>query len=159
LMDWISFTESGSPLNKSFMWRFSTWDSNEIFSLDQLKAKPVCYLSKTVASRYQLHQWKTAGFTTSEWRERMEMLSLYSHLSPPKYQKLPAQKGSTTFRSVRKDGRSLDLSWWFSRPCIIVMGFIPNAPIPVEVKIDGVTVDESNGVTFVRWIYPLEQTQ
>jgi hypothetical protein len=39
------------------------------------------------------------------------------------------------------------------------MGFIPNAPIPVEVKIDGVTVDESNGVTFVRWIYPLEQTQ
>lgn len=161
LMDWISFTESGSPLNTSFMWRFSTWDSNEIFLLDQLKAKPVSYLSNSVARRphYQLNPWKTGRFTTSEWRERMEMLSLYSHLSPPKYQKLPAQKGSTTFRSVRQDGRSLDLSWWFSRPCIIVMGFIPNAPIPVEVKIDGVTVDESDGVTFVRWIYPLEQTQ
>ena len=107
LMDWISFTESGSPLNTSFMWRFSTWDSNEIFSLDQLKAKPVSYLSNSVASRYQLNPWKTGRFTTSEWRERMEMLSLYSHLSPPKYQKLPAQKGSKTFRSVRQDGRSL----------------------------------------------------
>lgn len=159
LMPWVSSTESGTPLNKSFMWRFPDWGSNDVFTLDQLKAKPISDLSSSVASRYQLNPWKSARFSTSEWRERMEMLSLYSHLSPPKYQKLPAVKGSKSFRSIRQDGRSLDLSWWFSRPCIIVMGFIPNAPIPVEVQIDGETVDDSEGVTFVRWIYPLEQTQ
>jgi len=159
LMEWISSTESGSPLNISFMWRFPEWGSNDVFSLDQLKAKPISYMSNSVASRYQLNPWRTGRLTTSEWRKHFEMLSLYSHLSPPKYQKLPMQKGSKTFRSIRQDGRSLDLSWWFSRPCIIVMGFIPDAPIPVEVKIDGETVYESQGVTFVRWIYPLEQTQ
>ncbi len=159
LLPWIKHTESGNTLNKSFAWRLSSWESGETLRLDSLRPDPMSSFSSSVSNRYQLNPWSTGRMTVSQWRTHMEMLSLYSQLTPPKYQKLPQLKGGKTFRSIRQDGRSLDLSWWFGRPCIIVMGFIPDSPIPVKVNIDGDPVLDSKGVTFVRWVFPLEQTQ
>jgi len=157
LMPWVRESESGNLLNRAFVWRQTRWESEEILPLDQLSADPVSSFSNP-KSRYQLNPWHTGRYSVAEMRTRMEMLSLYSHLAPPWYQKQPNQKGPKTFRSVRHDGRSLDLSWWFGRPCIIVMGFLQNSPIPVPIRVDGKIVDDSEGVTFVRWVYPLEQT-
>ena len=157
-MQWVKQTESGNLLNQAYMWKKGSWKSNEVLHLDQLKTVLKSSLSNGV-TRYTLNPWRSGRFSMSEWRTHMEMLALYSHLTPPKYQKLPDQNGPQTFRSIRYDGRLLDLSWWFGRPCLIVMGFLPDAPIPVDINVDGKTVRESKGVTFVRWVYPLEQTQ
>ena len=158
LLPWVKQTESGNPLNHAFTWRLDgSWKSKEPLPLDQFNADPRSSFSYAVAKRYELNPWRNTQLTRSDWRTQMEMLSLYSHLAPPKYQKLPNQNGPKTSRSIRYDGRSLDLSWWFGRPCLIVMGFLPNAPIPVEIEVDGKTISKSEGVTFVRWIYPLEQ--
>jgi hypothetical protein len=88
------------------------------------------------------------------------MLSLYSHLTPPVYQKDSGSKqGPESYHAIREGGRVLDFAEWFSRPCLIVMGFIPNAPLPVSITSDGEEIKRSKGVTLVRWVYPLEQVQ
>jgi len=88
------------------------------------------------------------------------MLSFYSHLSPPIYKKnANAKQGPASHRTIREGGRDLDLSTWFSRPCIIVMGFLHNSPIPVDISMDGEQINKSAGTTLVRWVYPLEQSQ
>ena len=144
---------------ESFMWRMPSWESGEELVLGQLKPDVASLFSNSTDSRYSVLPNFTSRIQiqNSEWKTRMEMLSLYSQLTPPKYQKQPNEKGPKTFRSIRLDGRSLDLAWWLGRPCIIVMGFIPEAPIPVKVDIDGNGVQDSDGVTFVRWVYPLKQ--
>jgi hypothetical protein len=55
---------------------------------------------------------------------------------------------------ARKLGRELDLSAWFTRPCLIVFGYLDEAPTPVPLLVEGRT-PASVGLTVVRWIYPL----
>jgi hypothetical protein len=66
-----------------------------------------------------------------------------------------SKQSDPQFKISRKGGHELDLAQWFGRPCIIVMGFIPNSPIPVKISVDGDEITESTGETFVRWVYPL----
>ena len=94
----------------------------------------------------------------AEQRRYMIMLSIFNQLDPPKYIKNPRETSmdpsTTTFH--REIGRELDLSPWFTRPCVIVMGFLEGVPSPVPLRVDG--SDEppsSTGLTMVRWIYPL----
>jgi hypothetical protein len=39
------------------------------------------------------------------------------------------------------------------------MGFVKNASIPVEIQVDGEKITKSDGMTMVRWVYPLGTTQ
>ena len=58
----------------------------------------------------------------------------------------------------RTFGRTLDLSPWLSRPCLIITGFLSDSRLPVPLVIDGETdAFESTGLTMVRWILPLPQ--
>jgi hypothetical protein len=84
------------------------------------------------------------------------MLALYSHLKPPVYQKqADSDKSPATHNIVRHGGRRLDFASWFGRPCIIVMGFVNNATLPISLHVDNEEINRSSGMTMVRWVYPL----
>jgi hypothetical protein len=55
----------------------------------------------------------------------------------------------------REVGRELDLSTWFTRPCVIIIGELKGSPCPIPMRLDGREL-LSTGTTIVRWIYPLE---
>lgn len=86
-------------------------------------------------------------------RDSMSMLSLYSMLQPPKYLR-SAQSAGGTLKISRVSGRELDLSDWMTQPCLIVMGWLDQVPLPYELTVDG-EQPESSGLVFVRWIVPL----
>ncbi|MSR19008.1 MAG: hypothetical protein EXS00_07585 [Phycisphaerales bacterium] len=83
----------------------------------------------------------------------LEMLGFFDMLQPPRYLKNPPDDEENA-RISRLLGRSIDLSMWFTRPCLIVQGFVDLDQCPVPVKLGGVT-PPSNGSTFVRVIFPL----
>ena len=94
--------------------------------------------------------------------QRLEMLQLYSMLQPPAYILRDGQ--STGFRGeavrVERDvARGIDLSRWFSQPCLIVIGALKDTGtrevgLPFPFTIDG---DEprADGLTWVRVVFPL----
>jgi hypothetical protein len=105
----------------------------------------------------QLYGAAITGESLSEESRRryLESLSLYSMLEPPEW--LQRNPGQTVVaaRAEREHARELDLSAWLTRPCIIVMGFLENAPTPVPIEVEGEPVG-SSGTTLIRWIYPLD---
>jgi hypothetical protein len=155
LMPWV--TKSGIPINKAYMWRMPIW-GDELINLNLLNANKSSSFSNSVDYRYTN---KEQNFRKLSWRKQLEMLSLYSHLKPPTYIKPSSDTSKTTdsYKSSRDGGRELDFAKWFGRPCLIIMGFLQNSPLPVPISVDGDTIDQSDGVTFVRWIYPLPLTQ
>lgn len=60
--------------------------------------------------------------------------------------------GFTALR--RRLFHGLDLGRWFTRPCVIIVGTLPEHDTPVPLFVDGTPV-ESRGTTIVRWVYPL----
>jgi hypothetical protein len=101
----------------------------------------------------------TTGARLTERRPRLclEMLSFYQQLTPPKYHRL-GDKDPDTAVAIRQLGRELDLSAWFTRPCLIVIGYVQGAPTPVPLRVDG-RAPPGDGLTVVRWIYPLPLDQ
>ena len=87
-------------------------------------------------------------------RRSMEMLSLFHQLTPPSYLKSPDRSGEETARVARDVGRRADLSAWFTRPCVIVTGFLEESACPIPLRVNGEPF-KSQGLTMVRWIYPL----
>ena len=91
---------------------------------------------------------------SSGGRERnLDMLSLFQMLPPPIYRRVATQ-GVSPVRFQRSLGRELDLSAWFTRPCLIVTGFLDAQPLPVPLTLDGDPVP-STGTVMVRWVLPL----
>jgi hypothetical protein len=152
---------NGSVLRNMYAWRVPTWASGESIDFSSLKANDTSAFANAVNYRYGIEdRFGVSNLSPKVWRTKMEMLSLYSHLTPPVYRKKAEDKqGPASHHSIREGGRALDLSMWFSRPCIIVMGFMQNAPIPVEISRDGDEILESQGTTMIRWVYPLEQSR
>jgi hypothetical protein len=153
--------KGGEVLNKVHAWRFTSWKSGDPINFDLLKVSNLTTFENAIKARYQLSDsFQSRNLTNKEWQTKMEMLSFYSHLTPPVFKKLAdVKQGPASHHSIREGGRALDLSSWFSRPCIIVMGFLQNSPIPVDISMDGEQINKSHGTTIVRWVYPLEQTQ
>jgi hypothetical protein len=89
-----------------------------------------------------------------EGRERnLDMLSLFDMLPPPMYRQ-SATQAPPPVRFSRSLGRELDLSPWFTRPCLIVIGFLDAQPLPVSLTLDGEPA-ASTGTVMVRWVLPL----
>ena len=88
----------------------------------------------------------------------MEMLSIYHHLTPPKYHRIGAVDPETVVLG-RKLGRELDLSPWLARPCVIVIGHLADRPTPIPLRIDGKPPATVKGLTVGRWIYPLPRDE
>lgn len=92
---------------------------------------------------------KETANAKSELVKNLIRLSLISELAPPNV----FVQGDTRCLARRETTHTMDLSRWFSQPCVIVMGFVDGeSPVPIEV--DGKTIP-TRGVTMVRWVYPL----
>ncbi|MBC8203493.1 MAG: hypothetical protein H8E91_06650 [Planctomycetes bacterium] len=165
-LPWTSYSESGKPLNVAYSWRLSSsWDPEEPLSLHTFERSNEALIEKGFDERYkQENRWDAYGngaaIPRAEMRKRLEMLSLYSHLKPPVYLKREGSDTSPPSHSIiREGGRELDMASWFGRPCIIIMGFVKNASIPIPIEVDGEEITKSDGMTMVRWVYPLGITQ
>ena len=162
---WIQMNKSGQSLNEAYSWRIPVWKPGETINFADFDATPISSFSNAMRSRYQPEDSKGRLYNArvvskKMWRMKMEMLSLFSHLEPPAYQKSIASTQSPPFyQAIREGGRTLDFAEWFGKPCIIVMGFIPQAPIPVPISVNGEHITQSSGETFVRWVYPLGELQ
>lgn len=98
---------------------------------------------------------KTDPLEPDAWRKQLSMLGLYQMLKPPDYRmNPPAPADTVVVRVTRQLGRELDLSAWFTRPCLIVTGFLDETTCPVPLQIDGRT-PTSRGNAMVRFILPL----
>ena len=161
-LPWIKVSESGKPLNLAWSWRLDAqWEPEEELSLNTFIPKTESLIKLGMDKRYQQEKrWDTYGtgaaMPQQERIRRLEMLALYSHLKPPVYQKQAGKTQSPSSHNIiRKGGRRLDFASWFGRPCIIVMGFVKDAALPISLHVDGEEINHSSGMTMVRWVYPL----
>lgn len=83
----------------------------------------------------------------------LDMLGMYEMLQPPAYY-TNQLKEDTIVRTQRILGRSIDISSWFTTPCVIIWGYLDTATCPVPIEIGGETVP-SSGIVLVRAIFPL----
>jgi hypothetical protein len=88
-------------------------------------------------------------------RRYLESLSFYSMLEPPEWIQAIGTTPVDTARAEREHARELDLGPWFTRPCLIIIGYLDEAPTPVPISVNGAPV-ESEGTVLYRWICPLD---
>lgn len=82
---------------------------------------------------------------------RMEALAWRSMLGQPDY----LNRGTDTrYSLLARDGQLPDLGVWFTQPCVIVVGRLDEAPLPIPLLVDGKRAP-STGRVIVRWVYPL----
>ena len=88
--------------------------------------------------------------------DRLLAVNFYDMLASPPFLMNENQSKPSPIPAVR-DAQGLDLSAWFTQPCVIVVGILnqTEGDLPLPLTVDGRTVPAS-GRTVVRWIYPLE---
>ena len=143
--------------------RSGDWSANRPFALDSFQPAGDILLHESIYKDYIKGMERGLNMAAPmragrpldyrQIRDYFEMLSMYHQLTPPKYRRAGGKDPETVVIS-RKLGRELDLSPWFSRPCLILIGYLEDSPTPVPIQVDG-TTPRSNGLTIVRWIYPL----
>lgn len=87
--------------------------------------------------------------------DQMAALSLF-HIMPPPQEDTQA---NYVYAGQRYYTHGMDLSHWLSHPCVMILGQLGDTgdggvEAPIAMTVDG-EVAPSNGITFVRWIYPL----
>jgi len=85
-------------------------------------------------------------------------LSMFHQLTPPEYllDRAGAQEQMNRVVFNRHVAREIDISEWFSRPSLIVIGYLDNSELPMRVRLnDSDRPVASSGTTMVRWVYPL----
>jgi hypothetical protein len=159
---WVQPMRSGSPLNNGSMWVVPRWEAGQ--TLDLAAIGRSINLESNLAQRYTDNYKSSSGSFTSlpstaaltepERRRFIEMLSVYHQLAPPTYIKSDGQSDPPTVVVRRELGRDLDLSAWFNRPCLILIGYLEGSALPLPLRVENET-PESSGLTVVRWVCPL----
>ncbi len=151
--------------NRGVMKFIPQWKAGETLDLNGVfPPEPVSDrlgLERTIATRYYEPLYKASQINTGfgitgealNVSRAFEMLSLYSMLQPPPYLRNPPENPEL-LRVPRTDGRDLDLSAFFTQPCLIIMGTLDAVTLPYPLTVDGEVV-ESKGRVIVRWIMPL----
>ena len=91
--------------------------------------------------------------------DRIVSMSFFNQLHPPVYSINSAVQPTLARRAV---SHTMDLSRWFTQPCVIVIGQLrlegpQSIPTPFEVRVnDQLRAPSVRGTTVVRWIYPLD---
>ena len=159
---WVNPVSSGQMLNIGNHWKVAgaVAPGGSI----SLAVPAGSILSLSIDNTYS-DRFKSSGFPgvpsgsraigPDDRRWYMEMLSIFQQLAPPRYLVAPNTQGDQQTPSFyREVARELDLSTWFTRPCLIVIGWLENTPTPIPLEADGRPV-ASDGLTLVRWICPL----
>jgi hypothetical protein len=156
---WVQPTQSGRMLNVGRMYAEPVIGRGAAYRIPQSSA--AAGLSLNVYDKYvKRFEGSSAAslpgraLTQADRRLYHEMLGIYRQLAPPKYLKSPEGNNPDTMIARRMLGRELDLSAWFGRPCLILIGHLEDAACPIPLRVDGRPV-ESRGTTVVRWIHPL----
>ncbi|MEL7473912.1 MAG: hypothetical protein AAGK04_11400 [Planctomycetota bacterium] len=94
--------------------------------------------------------------TLENTRGRLTALALFGQLTPPE----PTGGASESIVALRRATHGWDLDRWMTRPCLIIIGRVESegedaCPTPVHVG-DASEPVSSEGLTIVRWVYPLE---
>jgi len=164
-LPWVSGNSSGNLalLNTTSMWRLdAAVDFGPGKRLDLANVtKSTQRFHKQIEDRYiQPYTGRdtgnlTSSVTDSDRAKYMEMLSFFQQLHPPVYLKAPDGNENDQVVFHRELGRELDLSPWFNRPCLIIIGFLKESKCPIPLLVDGEPVEDNTGLTVVRWVYPL----
>ncbi len=107
----------------------------------------VPFASDVLGLRLDMLQTSDGKFTY------LDMLTMFNMLQPPAYLATPPDN-EVAVRVQRMLGRSIDLSHWFTSPCLIVFGYLDQSECPVPIRIDGEAVP-SDGLVVVRAMFPL----
>ncbi len=81
-------------------------------------------------------------------------LELFPMLLAPNFE----QSGAGDRLARRSETHGLDLGQWFTRPCVILLGWVENprgAEGPVPLTVNGRPAPVSGGRTLISWVYPL----
>jgi hypothetical protein len=161
----VSTLASGQMLNNGRMWSVSgpipAGTRINLADAQQLASANVI-LSKNIKQDY-IDPYKSNAFTgpqsrTPSEKQALEMLSIFGQLDPPQYFKQRTNDPPiNTVRMHRVLGRELDLSDWFTQPCLIIMGFMEGpVDMPLPLTVNGRAPNPEDGsLVMVRWIYPL----
>lgn len=165
-VSWMPLARSGQVLNLGYFLGLGEWGQGEALDLRDLEFDPRSILDRGIEDLYVEDERRlvsarapgVAAMRAAERRRYMEMLSMFHQLTPPDYirPRADASHARNNAYFQRRIGRELDLSAWFNRPCLIIIGYLENSasPIPLRVGGRGEMVD-SEGLTVVRWIHPL----
>ncbi len=82
------------------------------------------------------------------------LASLFSMVPQPEWDSAITSTAKRIPNLRRFASHGLDLSKWFTQPCIIVIGQIEKGPSPAPLSVDGEPCP-TEGRTVVRWVYPL----
>jgi hypothetical protein len=97
--------------------------------------------------------------TSGSLDDRLVSMSFFNQLHPPEYSINSSNQPTLARRAVT---HTMDLSRWFTQPCVIVIGQLriegpQSIPTPFEVRVnDQLRAPSVRGTTLVRWIYPLD---
>jgi hypothetical protein len=164
-LSWVPPSRSGQMLNTGHMLAHNAsdpWYAGTKLSLAEFVPDGQTDLERNIDKKYiepeEGDGMNFTGIGGSNWEKRnlhnyMEMLSLYHQLTPPRYIR-EDDKDPKAAVITRRMTRELDLSAWFTRPCLIIIGYLDASEIPIPLLVDGET-PRSEGLTVVRWIYPL----
>jgi hypothetical protein len=162
-MPWVPALQSGRMLNIGRM-----WSEGDIAPGATIRPQPKddgsFHLDRSLDATYVaplrgggLFDAPGMAQRDPEWRRAIEMLSFFHQLPPPPYMKEPGDNDPARVNFLRLLGRELDLSAWFSRPCVILIGYLQGAECPIPIRAHGERVPATEeSVTVVRWICPLE---
>ncbi len=87
----------------------------------------------------------------------IELLTFYSYLPPPDYRTLGYLSGQRNRAYKRHWGRKLDLGAIVPTRCVILIGYLEDAPTPVPMTLQAQPFD-SAGWAVVRWVLPVDET-
>ncbi len=162
---WVLRRHSGQMLSTGDMWRIPDWAPGARLVLREQTQNHSADLQTAIEERYiKAYTGKTFGLANAPGGVRpqdrtpyLEMLGLFNQLEPPSYLlDEPGRRLPETVAFYRLLGRPLDLSSWFTSPCLIVTGQLRGVATPIPVLVNEETPEnDDNSLTLVRWIYPL----
>ena len=165
-LSWVPPSRSGQLLNTGHMLAGDAgaepWYPGTTLSLADFVPDGLTDLERNIDKKFiepeEGDGMNFTGLGGSNWQSHklhdyMEMLSIYHQLTPPRYIR-DDDKDPQAAVITRRLTRELDLSAWFTRPCLIIIGYLDGSETPVPFLVDGKT-PRSEGLTVVRWIYPL----
>jgi len=161
---WVRQLDSGRVLNRAYMERATPWAPGDPLDLSILEFRPgETELGENIKRRY-VDEYRVTGLRgpgpirEANRRHFLEMLSFFHQITPPQYLKSRRTADEPTDEIVfqRVMAREVDLSTWFTRPCLIIIGYLENSDLPVPLRVnDADSTPMGEGMTLVRWIHPL----
>jgi hypothetical protein len=149
---------TGQLYARAFVRQLAEWEPGIVLDVDDLSmgwrsmdGQLLRDLRGTVADDdFGFNQQAAARRTTDTMiNERLLAISLYGVLDPPRLNVDTRQP-----LVQRADTHGLDLSKWFTQPCVIVIGTIDGSHSMIPLTVDS-QPPASAGRTVVRWVFPL----